>query len=355
MTDFRCYPEVDLELAEGLTALIGENGQGKTNVLEAIGYLATLGSFRGAPTEALVRAGAERSVIRAEATRDDRRLLIEAELALAGRSRVQVNRQKLARAKDLLGAVRVSVFAPDDLTLVKGGPAERRRYLDDTLVALHPSHDRLRTDLDKILRQRNALLRQAPGRLTPEIEVTLDVWDRKLTETGTALGLARQELVDRLNPVLGDAYRQLARTDVEVSITYEASWLDMGLEAALSAARDNELRRGVSLVGPHRDDLKIMLGGLPARTHASQGEQRSLALALRLASHLLVTAVVGSAPVLLLDDVFSELDEGRASALLQSLPRGQILLTSASGLPRAAQPDEVIRVHDARLKTETTP
>ena len=344
LTDFRSYTEAEVHFAPGLTAIVGENGQGKTNLLEAVGYLATLTSFRGAPTEALVRSGAASATVRAEAEREGRSLLIEAEIIPGGRSRIQVNRQRLPRARDLLGALRVSVFAPDDLELVKSGPAERRRYLDDTLVASVPKRDALRTELERVLRQRNALLRQSGGRMTPEVEVTLEVWDAKLIEVGEALARERVALLDELVPVLADSYDQVAHVRADVTAIYRSTWLEEGLGPALSAARRDELRRGVSLVGPHRDDVELAIGGLPARTHASQGEQRSLALALRLAAHRVVTAAAGSPPVLLLDDVFSELDPGRSDALLASLPPGQTLLSTASGLPPGAAPDALLVV-----------
>lgn len=354
LTDFRSYPSATLTLAPGLTALLGDNGRGKSNLLEAVAWPATLSSFRGAPTEALVRAGTERAVVRADGTRDGRDVLIETELSVTGRNRVQVNKQRLARTRDLLGALRVTVFAPDDLELVKSGPGGRRRYLDDALVSLHPRHDALRTELDKVLRQRNALLKQVQGsgsRLDASAALTLDVWDAKLAEVGDALGAARAALVERLEPALEAAYRAVAvGSDVRSRVTarYSSSWFagagGPGLAAALAAGRRDDIRRGVSLVGPHRDDLALTLGGLATRTHASQGEQRSLALALRLAAHAVVTATVGSAPVLLLDDVFSELDERRSDALLATLAPGQTLLTSAVGLPRGARPDAVLRV-----------
>jgi len=344
LADFRSYDVAELAFSPGLTAVLGANGQGKTNLLEAIGYLATLSSFRGAPTEALLRQGADQAVIRAEGVREDRQLLIEAELNRVGRNRIQVNKQRLSRSRDLLGALRVTVFAPDDLVLVKGGPAERRGYLDDALVAEHPRHDALRTDLDKVLRQRNALLKQAGGRLTPDIENTLDVWDAKLTQTGELLVAARVALLDRLRPTLSKAYDQVAHVSAEVTITYESSWQGVGLGQALADARTDDLRRGVSTVGPHRDELELRIGGLPARTHASQGEQRSYALALRLAAHEVITEATGSPPILLLDDVFSELDPDRSDALLAHLPPGQTVLTSAGGLPPQAQPDAVITV-----------
>lgn len=350
LTDFRSYASADIAFAPGLTALLGANGEGKTNVMEAIGYLATLSSFRGAPNEAMVRSGASSAIIRAEGEREGRALLIEAELAPSGRGRVQVNRQKLARARDLLGALRVSVFAPDDLDLVKGGPAERRRYLDDALVARRPSLDPLRSDLDRILRQRNALLKQAGGRLSAEVEATLAVWDAKLVETGEALADARADLVTELAPALDVAYTQVAGRPVPVTVAYDAPWRDGGLAAALADARRDELRRGVSLVGPHRDDLVVHLDGLPSRTHASQGEQRSLALAMRLSAHRVVTDATGSPPILLLDDVFSELDPDRSAALLEHLPTGQTVLSSAAGLPPGADPELVLRVEGASVR-----
>ena len=350
LTDFRSYASADIAFAPGLTALLGANGEGKTNVMEAIGYLATLSSFRGAPNEAMVRAGASSAIIRAEGEREGRALLIEAELAPSGRGRVQVNRQKLARARDLLGALRVSVFAPDDLDLVKGGPAERRRYLDDALVARRPALDPLRSDLDRILRQRNALLKQAGGRLSAEVEATLAVWDAKLVETSEALADARADLVTELAPALDIAYTQVAGRPVPVTVAYDAPWRDGGLAAALADARRDELRRGVSLVGPHRDDLVVHLDGLPSRTHASQGEQRSLALAMRLSAHRVVTDATGSPPILLLDDVFSELDPDRSAALLEHLPTGQTVLSSAAGLPPGAEPELVLRVEGASVR-----
>jgi DNA replication and repair protein RecF len=347
LNDFRSYAAADVEFADGLTVILGANGEGKTNLLEGLAYLATLSSFRGAPLEAMIRAGASTGVVRAEGVREGRDLLIEAELVPGGRSRVQVNRQRLQRSRDLLGALRVSVFSPDDLALVKGGPAERRRYLDDTLVALHPRYDQLRSEVERILRQRNALLKQSAGgsRFDESAAFTLDVWDAKLTEAGEALAAARTELVQRMGPRVRDAYRSLAfDADVEVETRYESSWMTTGLATALAGARRDDLRRGVTTVGPHRDELQLAIGGLPSRTHASQGEQRSLALSLRLAAHEVVTAETGTAPVLLLDDVFSELDPSRSDSLLHHLPPGQTVLTSAAGLPAGATPDLVLRL-----------
>jgi DNA replication and repair protein RecF len=353
LVDVRSYASAEVVLAPGLTALLGDNGQGKTNVLEAVAWLATLASFRGAPPDAMVRRGADRAVIRAEGQREGRGILIEAELVPGGRNRVLVNRQPLKRARDLLGVLRVTVFSPDDLELIKGGPAERRRYLDDALVASHPRYDALRSDVDKVLKQRNALLKGAGGRLDESAAFTLDVWDAKLAESGGALASARQNLLARLAPVLSETYDAVASGSSEITATYSAEWERLGLAEALAASRHDDVRRGVSTVGPHRDDVELAIGGMPARTHASQGEQRSLALALRLAAHRVITEVTGSAPVLLLDDVFSELDPERSDALLANLPAGQTLLTSASGLPPKAAPELVLRITDGTITPET--
>jgi len=293
----------------------------------------------------MVRQGAGAAVIRAQVERDERELLIEAQLTPAGgRNRVQVNRQPLRRARELLGALRVTVFTPDDLVVVKGSPGERRRFVDDALVALHPRNDALRSELDKILRQRGALLKQSSGRLDEAAAFTLDVWDTKLAEAGEALTRARVALLDKVRPALSEAYDQLARRPAEVEVSYQSEWWGSGLAEALVGARRDDVRRGVTTVGPHRDDVALSVGGMPARTQRSQGEQRTLALALRLAVHRMVAEEADSAPVLLLDDVFSELDPDRSAALLANLPAGQILLATASELPARAEPDTILRV-----------
>ncbi len=353
LIDYRSYTSAELSLAPGLTAIVGANGEGKTNLLEALAWLAALSSFRGAPTEALVRQGAPFAIVRTLAERDGRELLVEAQLQPSGRNRVLVNRQPLRRARDLLGSLQVTVFTPDDLEIVKDGPAERRRFLDDALVALHPRNDALRADVDKVLRQRNALLKQAGGRLDEGAAFTLDVWDDKLAQAGESLAAARNDLLDRMHPVLAATYDTLAREHAEVSARYEAPWRDTGLAAALATARAVDVRRGVSTVGPHRDDVVLTVAGAPARTHASQGEQRTLALALRLAVHHVVTDSSGSPPVLLLDDVFSELDPDRSAALLAHLPAGQTLLTTASRLPPGAEPEVVLRLAGGTITPAT--
>jgi DNA replication and repair protein RecF len=336
----------------GLTVVTGGNGEGKTNLLEAIGYLATLRSFRGAPADAMVRVGADSAVLRAEAERDRRHLLIEAELRPGGRDRAQVNRQPLRRARDLVGLLDVTVFAPDDLSLVKGAPQGRRDYLDDLLVALVPRHDVLRGDVERILRQRNSLLKQAGTTSRPGTDflATLDVWDRQLADRGEALATAREQLVCDLGPQVTAGYDRVATRPSDVQLRYQRSWPG-SLADALRTARTDDLRRGVTTVGPHRDDLVVTVSELPSRTHASQGEQRSLALALRLGGHALVAARAGTSPVLLLDDVFSELDRHRADALLDALPAGQGLLTTAGAVPAGARPELVVRVEAGKLRS----
>lgn len=345
LVDFRNYAAATFDFQPGTTAVVGLNGQGKTNLAEAMAYLATLDSFRGASLDALIRVGAESAVVRATVLHDDgRSVLVELELSRSGRSRVLVNRQKLARARDLLGVMRVTVFSPDDLAVVKEGPGGRRRFLDDVLVALALKYDALRLELDRIVKQRNMLLKQISGRLSDETAMTLDVWDSKMAEVGDQFGHARAVLVARLTPLVGLAYEQLADRPTSIELRYEPLWRQGGLGGALAEARGDDVRRAVSSVGPHRDDLELFIDGMPARTHASQGEQRTLALALRLGAHHLVTDKAGSAPVLVLDDVLSELDPGRCEALLRNLPPGQVVLTTAGVLPEAAHPDAILRI-----------
>lgn len=344
LKDFRSYEQLEVQLHPGFTAILGPNGVGKTNLLEAIYLLGTLKSFRGAPTESLVRRGQSQAIVRAAGIRDDRDVLVELEVA-KGRTRAQVNRQKLKRNRDLLGALRVTVFAPDDLALVKEGPGIRRDYVDDLIVALDPPAEGVRSDLDRILKQRNALLRQAGGRLDEAGEATLDVWDTKLAAAGEHLTIRRENTLLDLMPLVTTAYRDLSGDHLEVVAQYTRSWTDDAMADSIAAARVHDVRRGVSTIGPHRDDISITLDGFASRTEASQGEQRTLALALRLAAHRLTTEALGEPPLLLLDDVLSELDHDRARALLNTLPPGQTIITSASGLPEGTVPDQILN-HD---------
>ena len=348
--DFRNYHRAEVELSGGTTAIIGRNGQGKTNLVEASAYLATLESFRGVPLDALVRVGADSAILRARLRHDDgREILIEAEINRTGRNRVLVNKQRLQRARDLLGVLRATVFSPDDLEMVYGAPAARRKVMDDGLTALSVQHHATRTEVDRIVRQRNTLLRQAGGRVSGEIADTLDVWDEKLAETGTALGEARAQFVARMTPFVQRTYEQLAGTATPIDLRYEPEWRRTGLASALASARTDDVRRGVTTVGPHRDDLWLDINGMPARSHASRGECRTLSLAVVMGIHALVTDTVGSPPLLILDDVLSELDPGRCTALLDGVPRGQVIITSATELPPAARADSTLVIEDGEM------
>lgn len=356
LTDFRNYASATFELTAGVTAVLGDNGHGKTNLTEALGYLATLSSFRGVTADALVRIGAPQAVVRAEIRDDDgRESLIEAEINTTGANRVQLNRQRLSRARDLLGVMRITVFSPDDLALIKSGPAERRRLMDDALVSLALRYDATRLEVDRVIKQRNRLLKQCAGRLDTEAEVTLDVWDQRLVAVGGELGDARAHLVRLLAPLLEASYGDLAGRPTPIGIDYQAPWRSTGLAEALVAARAEDLRRAQTTVGPHRDDLDFSIDGLPARTHASQGEQRTLALALRLGIHRLIAERTESTPVVVLDDVLSELDPSRATALLEHVPDGQVVITSASPLPDAARPDRILRIRDGAVVADEMP
>jgi DNA replication and repair protein RecF len=316
---------------------------GKSNLLESIGYLSTLKSFRGVPGNALVMRGGSVAVVRAEVVDPDNRpALVETEITTTGRSRTQVNRVRTRRARDLLETLVVSVFTPDDLKLVKEGPTLRRDFCDEVVVGTRPSHDSIRSEWERALKQRNAFLKQLGSfqRLPlgePEA-TTLSVWDEKASVAGEALVDLRVGVVARMGPAVTRAYRDLSGADDEVDIRYLRSW-DGSLAGSLADSVESDIRRGVTRVGPHRDDLELLLNGLPARTHASQGEQRCLSLALRLAAHRELTSARGSAPVLLLDDVFSELDPDRSAALLDALPEGQAFLSTAGPLPEGCVPE----------------
>lgn len=357
LVDFRCYRSAEFEPAAGLTAVVGDNGHGKTSLLEAAAWLATTRSFRSVPDSALVRSGAEAAIVRGRIERGGRERLIEAEVARRGRNRVQVNRQAVARAKVLAETLIVTVFAPDDLELVKGGPALRRGYLDDLLAAASPRLAGARSEYERVVRQRNALLRG--GVRNAEDRSTLDVWNHQLAAKGAEVVHGRLRLLDRVAGPMAKAYADLTGTSAGGSVegVYEAEWAPEGLpdepaaiEARLGRAVEEigrrEVERGRTLVGPHRDEWRLRIDGLDARSHASQGEQRSLALALRLAGHAVITEIVGEPPVLLLDDVFSELDPHRSEALVHHLPAGQAVVTTATELPPELTVDRTVRVHD---------
>jgi len=346
LTNFRNHREIDLSLDPGVTVVVGTNGRGKTNLIEALVWLARGTSFRGAPTEALVRGGTDRAFIRAEVETAGRTVLLEAELVVSGKNRIQVNRQRVTRLRELLGHFRTTVFGPDDLRLVKGSPGDRRGWIDDLLVDLHPGNHALRGDLDRILRQRNTLLKQARGRSSPEVETTLDVWDSQLVEVGERLALARRDVLAGLVPEVEVLIDALTGGRSRMKMQMVDQWSSEGLTAALEASRPDDLRRGVTTVGPHRDEILFLLDDMPARTHASQGEQRSIVLALRLAGHRLVADRTGSEPVVLLDDVFSELDADRCAALIGLLPSTQAVVTSAGMVPEGINTGVVLYLDD---------
>jgi DNA replication and repair protein RecF len=346
LADFRTFRSAQLSPEpEGTTAITGANGTGKTSVLEALAYLATRRSFRGAPPEAMVRTGAEVAIVRASFDNPDSTTLVDAEIHPAGRSRTRVNRKDASGRKVLASAAPCTIFSPDDLVLISGGPRGRRELLDDTLALLDTEGARAADETERVLRQRAALLRQSGGRTNAEVTTTLEVWDQRLADAGKVLVAARERLVAELTQLVGGAYSRLAGAagDAMVEQRYQRSW-EGDLLDALAATRVDDLRRGVNTVGPHRDDLVIVLDGREARTHASQGEQRCLALALRLAIHELVRARTPVAPTLLLDDVFSELDPVRSRALVAELPAGQSILTTASPLPAGIAVARVVPV-----------
>jgi DNA replication and repair protein RecF len=367
LTDFRSYAQVELPLQAGITVLVGANGLGKTNLVEAVGYLSTLSSHRVSSDGPLLRFGTEQAMVRARLVRGRQAISLEVEINAGRANRARINRANPVRARDVLGICRTVLFAPEDLALVKGDPSNRRRFLDELLVALIPRHAATRSDYERVLKQRNALLKSARAQhysragVSESHEATLDVWDQHMAAAGAKLLAARLELLARLKPHLALAYRQLTDGSKEVIANYRST-LEVqlsdggddegGAEAGLSelaslsvpelteryvrafaAARRRELERGLSLVGPHRDELELVLGSAPARGYASHGETWSVALSLRLASYYVMLEdeqVEGNAPILILDDVFAELDVQRRTRLASIVSGAeQVLVTAA--------------------------
>ncbi|MFD9516468.1 DNA replication/repair protein RecF [Streptomyces sp. NPDC059979] len=347
LADFRSYARAEVPLDPGVTAFVGPNGQGKTNLVEAIGYLATLGSHRVSSDAPLVRMGADRAIIRAAVTQGERQQLVELELNPGRANRARINRSSQVRPRDVLGIIRTVLFAPEDLALVKGDPGERRRFLDELVTARSPRMAAVRSDYERVLKQRNTLLKSAAmarrhGGRSMDLS-TLDVWDQHLARVGAELLAQRLDLIATLLPLADKAYEQLAPGGGPLGLSYKSSAgevVDSGeartreavyevLLAALADVRKQEIERGVTLVGPHRDDVVLRLGELPAKGYASHGESWSYALALRLASYELLRSE-GSEPVLILDDVFAELDVRRRERLAELVAPGeQVLVTAA--------------------------
>ena len=347
LRDYRSWAHVDLDLTPGRTVFVAPNGFGKTNLVEALWYCATLGSHRVATDAPLIRAGAERAVVSAIVVNEGRELAVDIEIAAGRANKARLNKSPVRSTREVLGAVRAVLFAPEDLALVRGDPGERRRYLDELATVRRPRIAGVRADYDKVLRQRTALLKSAAGarfRADRDALDTLDVWDGHLAAHGAQLMAARLDLVNQLAPEVEKAYQLLAPASRPAAITYRSSidggnqdsaddveFLEAALLAALARRRDAELERGMCLVGPHRDDLELRLGDQPAKGFASHGESWSMALALRLASYELLRAE-GSEPVLILDDVFAELDIARRRALAGvAAGAEQVLVTAAVG------------------------
>ncbi len=345
LRDFRSWAHVEVELAPGRTVFVGQNGFGKTNLVEALWYCATLGSHRVANDAPLVRAGTDRAIVSTIVVNDGRELAVDLEIVAGRANKARLNRAPTRSAREILGAVRAVLFAPEDLALVRGDPSERRRYLDELATVRRPRIAAVRADYDKVLRQRTALLKSAAGgrfRADPTLLDTLEVWDGHLAEHGAELMAARLELVNLLAPQVEKAYQVLAPASRPAAIVYRPSTgaLDHAgsagvaecreaIEAALTRRRDAELERGMCLVGPHRDDLELILGDQPAKGFASHGESWSMALALRLAAYELLRTE-GGEPVLILDDVFAELDNSRRRALTSAVAGAeQVLVTAA--------------------------
>lgn len=350
LVDFRSYEAVDLDLPAGVTTFVGANGQGKTNLVEAIGYASSLRSHRVASDAPLVRQGAARAVVRVHADRGGREVVVELEINPGRANRARLNRAPVPRQRDVLGQVSRILFAPEDLFLVKGDPGERRSYLDDLMVALAPRFDGVLSDLDRVLRQRNSLLKSASAlrgggsRSRAAAEATLSIWDEQLAALSAEVIVGRAFLVERLSQPVADAYHAVApgASDPRAHIEYvpgvpESQGLSRAelvehVRASLEARRDDEFARGITLVGPHRDEVSISLHGMPVRGYASHGESWSMALALRLASYEIVRqeAGPGGEPVLILDDVFAELDADRRERLAAAVAEvEQVLITAA--------------------------
>jgi DNA replication and repair protein RecF len=343
LVDFRSYSLVQIDLDQGVSVLVGRNGQGKTNIAEAIGYLATLGSHRVASDQPLVRHGADRAVVRAGVERLGRRLLLEIEIVPGKSNRARINKSPLPRTRDLLGVLRAVVFAPEDLGLVRGDPDSRRGFLDELMVLRTPRLAGVKSDYDRMLKQRNALLKSAAASRGSFDRTTLAVWNDHLVQLGSEVLQARLSLVCELRAPVAKAYSDLAPTGGAAGLDYKASWcggspLDQltsreeiaaELRQALERVERDELHRGVTLAGPHRDDLVLLLGDHPAKGYASHGESWSMVLALRLASFELLRAD-GDDPVLILDDVFAELDSTRRDRLADMVADAeQVLVTAA--------------------------
>ena len=368
LTDYRNYARAELDLGPGATVLVGRNGQGKTNLVEAIGYLATLGSHRVTGDQALIRAGADAAIVRALLTHGDRELLVELQLNRQGANRAQLNRSPV-KTRELPRYAHSVLFAPEDLAIVRGEPSVRRRLLDELLVQRTPRLAGVMADYERVLRQRNSLLKSARARgLAPDKLTTLDIWDERLVALGSELIDQRLALVAELADPLAAAYHSIVDADHApglrpvlsidgadpdderdaIEITERADGADTRTRftEALRLLRAKELERGVTLAGPHRDDVVLLLNGLPAKGYASHGESWSFALSLRLASaELLRRDSTTGDPVLVLDDVFAELDRLRRERLAVAIAGFEQVLVTAAVLEDVPEPLTARVVH----------
>ena len=345
LVDYRSYRETNLELPDGPVVLIGSNGQGKTNLVEAIGYATTLSSHRVSADAALIRQGCDQALVRLQAhTRSDRSVKIELQINRGRSNLVKVNGNKLPRARDVLGVVTSVVFAPEDIRLVRGDPSDRRRFLDDVMVQVTPRYLGLRTEYERVVKQRNALLKAM--RNSPEAGGAggLAIWDEQLVAIGSELLWGRLNAVRRLAAPMTQAYRQISGSDDLATISYQTSIsqtpdatdlqaredVRAAMSASLQKRNREEIARAITLVGPHRDDLLLSLGSSPAKGFASHGESWSICLALRLASYDVMRELTDDPPVLILDDVFAELDSNRRQRLTAAVSQAdQIIVTAA--------------------------
>ena len=342
LTDVRSYPDVQVELEAGITTLLGRNGRGKTNFVEALAYCSTLGSHRVSTDTPLIRQGAPHGVIRARVVDGEHRTTIDLALYRDQPKKARINQSPVTRVRDVLGIVQTVIFAPEDLAIVKGDPADRRRFLDDVLIQRRPAYAGIKADYERVLKQRNALLKSARANRrsssTSSMMQTLEVWNEQLIETGTAMIVERCAGIEAMQPHLVERYAFLA-DGAQAVMQYDSALTETpttnpdvwrsAFSEHLAQRQPEELDRGITLVGPHRDDIALSVNGLPAKGYASHGESWSLALALRLASADIFIEQ-GRSPVLILDDVFAELDAKRRSQLA-SLIRAheQVLITAA--------------------------
>ena len=352
---FRNHVSTEVEFGPGVCALVGNNGAGKSNIIESIGIVSQLKSFRGAQLNDTVMYGAPHCVSRANIVRADNEHVVDVLISSASALQVNRDRVRLTRPREVVGLLPTVTFCPEDLTIVKGAPSFRREFLDDVMVNCDPARDRDLAQLARIVKQRNMLLKEIAGKyhgraaLPLEVQTSLDVWNERYVVCATEVAHYRSEVAQALHTAIAACYATVSGFGESAGLAYDPDWLHRGLAQSLNDVRADEFRRGTTLVGPQRDDVELTIDGAFARTHASQGQQRSLALALRLSSHELIAEQIGVAPVLLLDDVFSELDPSRSAALISALPKCQTILTSAIEPPESLAIERIYDVDHGQV------